>query len=668
MKSFKVSLKNVATIVACFAVFMFSGCDPKDLLSGDKQIVTFGFALPPAAGVIDEAAKTIVVEVPAGTVVTALVPVITVSSGATVSPASGVSNNFTNPTTYTVTAADGSTASYVVTVNVGTGGTDPEQPSGTPQELQGTLSQSRTLKDLGFAIDYIVPSWFQVNNNAILTVEPGVCIAFQSTSAYISISGGATIKMLGTAAKTIQLRGAGNTSGTQKGSFGYLDISTNAENILQYVEFINGGKDESYGVVRLSGTLGMTNCLIDGSKGYGFTTGSSATISEFANNTIRNCEEAPVWIGHSSQAGAFDNTSVLTGNTHNYIGISYGTLETNLTIKPATVPYMFDSWNSINKTLTISAGTQIYMNTGSYISVGGDQGFLKILGTADNRVTFNPLPASTAAKGAWGHIAINTNNANVIQYADFIKGGKDNDYGAIRVSGTLGITNSKITNSKGYGISTGSSATISEFAGNIITGCEQSPVWIGHITQASAFDATSTLTGNTDDYVGISYGTMESATTIKATSVPYFFDSWNSITKGKLTIEAGATFYMNTNAYVHTSDQGLLVINGTQAAPVKFTRLPGLGYYWQEIEINEANGSKIENCIFEYGGYDYGEVVVGSDKTLTLNNVKFKDSKTYGIYINGGASVTGTNVTFENCPVNVRYYANYKWNDSATLP
>jgi hypothetical protein len=47
-----------------------------------------------------------------------MTPSITVSPGATVSPASGTSRNFASTQTYTVTAADGSTQNYTVTVNV----------------------------------------------------------------------------------------------------------------------------------------------------------------------------------------------------------------------------------------------------------------------------------------------------------------------------------------------------------------------------------------------------------------------------------------------------------------------------------------------------------------------------------------------------------------------
>jgi hypothetical protein len=123
-RSFK--LRNVAKIgVACLAVTaIFSGCEEEEPQSGDRQIIAFSFDVPPADGKIDEEAKTISVSVPNGTVVTALVPEITVSDNATVSPRSGVAQNFTNPVIYTVKAEDGSTEEYTVTVKAGAGGDD----------------------------------------------------------------------------------------------------------------------------------------------------------------------------------------------------------------------------------------------------------------------------------------------------------------------------------------------------------------------------------------------------------------------------------------------------------------------------------------------------------------------------------------------------------------
>jgi len=114
---------NPVALLGSRYVFFQAGTDIKlassEALIAPKAITGFDFnALSPAViGVIDEGAKTVALTVPAGTNVTALVPTIT-HTGASVSPASGVANNFTTPQTYTVTATDASTQAYVVTVTV----------------------------------------------------------------------------------------------------------------------------------------------------------------------------------------------------------------------------------------------------------------------------------------------------------------------------------------------------------------------------------------------------------------------------------------------------------------------------------------------------------------------------------------------------------------------
>lgn len=84
--------------------------------SSEKKILSFDIANCETE--IDEQTHTITVTAPAGTAVDNLVPVITVSDRAIVTPDSGAAQNFNDPVTYTVTAEDGSEQKYVVTVDV----------------------------------------------------------------------------------------------------------------------------------------------------------------------------------------------------------------------------------------------------------------------------------------------------------------------------------------------------------------------------------------------------------------------------------------------------------------------------------------------------------------------------------------------------------------------
>ena len=84
-------------------------------LSSAKDMLTFVFAGLPATTL---SATTISVTAPYGTNVTALAPTYTLSPLATATPASASARNFTSPQSYTVTAQDGTTKTYVVTVTV----------------------------------------------------------------------------------------------------------------------------------------------------------------------------------------------------------------------------------------------------------------------------------------------------------------------------------------------------------------------------------------------------------------------------------------------------------------------------------------------------------------------------------------------------------------------
>jgi uncharacterized repeat protein (TIGR02543 family) len=85
--------------------------------SSEKAITAFSFASPAAIGAIDESAGTIAVTVPFGTNLTDLVPSISFS-GTTISPESDTAQDFTGMVTFTVTAADGGTKAYAVTVTI----------------------------------------------------------------------------------------------------------------------------------------------------------------------------------------------------------------------------------------------------------------------------------------------------------------------------------------------------------------------------------------------------------------------------------------------------------------------------------------------------------------------------------------------------------------------
>ncbi|MDP3956248.1 MAG: S8 family serine peptidase [bacterium] len=82
-------------------------------LSSTKAITAFSF--PEGIGVINETNHTIFVNVPSGTNVAQLTSTISITTGATINVHDAV-QDFTSPVTYAISAEDGSTQEYIVTV------------------------------------------------------------------------------------------------------------------------------------------------------------------------------------------------------------------------------------------------------------------------------------------------------------------------------------------------------------------------------------------------------------------------------------------------------------------------------------------------------------------------------------------------------------------------
>lgn len=90
------------------------------IASSEKEITAFELA-PNQVGsaVINSAAATITLSMPTGSNLANVVPqMLTISPSATINPTPSVARNFSSPVTYTVTAQDGTTKVWTITVNV----------------------------------------------------------------------------------------------------------------------------------------------------------------------------------------------------------------------------------------------------------------------------------------------------------------------------------------------------------------------------------------------------------------------------------------------------------------------------------------------------------------------------------------------------------------------
>ena len=343
------------------------------------------------------------------------------------------------------------------------------------------------------------------------------------------------------------------------------------------------------------------------------------------------------------------------------------TTNTTLTDLGSGVDYYFTGGElsvENNAILTIDPGVTIqFRNSSGYGYIHIKQGStIKAIGTASKRIQF---VGAYEAAGTWDGITIESNTDNQLAYCDLLDAGRGTGSAALYLyNAKVGVSHCKMTNGVGTGVYANCDAIhigeFSKFDNNVIEGFDNQPPMIlkayESLTMLSKLDMTSDFTNNAKPYVEISPTTTKDVT-ISQTTVPYYFDNaiWNLA--NVFTINEGITIYMAGGADFITStyqQAGRLMISGTTAKPVKFTRLPNSSYYWSGISFSGLKGSVINNCTFEYGGYISGSYhgyyfYITSGSELTLNNVQLNNAQAYGVYIGacpGDYILNHTNVTF----------------------
>ncbi len=92
--------------------------EPAPIITLNSEKAILSFSIDTMEATINQTDKTITLELPSGTDITSLSPMITVSNNATIIPNSEVVQDFSAPVVYTVIAEDTSSVTYTVTVTV----------------------------------------------------------------------------------------------------------------------------------------------------------------------------------------------------------------------------------------------------------------------------------------------------------------------------------------------------------------------------------------------------------------------------------------------------------------------------------------------------------------------------------------------------------------------
>jgi hypothetical protein len=329
------------------------------------------------------------------------------------------------------------------------------------------------------------------------------------------------------------------------------------------------------------------------------------------------------------------------------------TISQNTVWTSTDIPALVQSITITNGTLTLPRGSVVRMAAGGEISVGVGGGLM-----ADS-VKFT---GSTAQAGHWRYIwfAANTANTNcqlnncIIEYG----GGYDASSAMVYCDdASPTISHCLIRYSSSYGVHLGT-ASLPTFVGNTITLNAKAPVQV-NVAGMAAID-TGYYAGNLNnsDYIEIGYGAITTNATWRNLGVPYLMAGQNTITNATLTIPAGVTIKMDTDAELYVSSGG-----GLMADSVTFTGRTAQAGYWRYIWFagNAANTNcRLTNCTIEYGGgYDATSAMVYcDDASPTVRNCTIRHSFSYGVHLGTASQPTfiGNTITLNaKAPVQVNF-------------
>jgi pectate lyase len=171
-------------------------------VSNAAEITAFKLINQIGTEVINAAAATIVLTVPTATNVSALIPsLLSISAGATISPAATIARDFTSPVTYSVTAQDGTTTkSWTVTVNFAAS----SEKEITAFQLAPNQSGSSVINAAAGTIAVnmpnsspltpLIPTVLTISPNATISPDPSVSRNFSSPLTYTVTAQNGTTK------------------------------------------------------------------------------------------------------------------------------------------------------------------------------------------------------------------------------------------------------------------------------------------------------------------------------------------------------------------------------------------------------------------------------------------------------------------------------------------
>ncbi len=495
-----------------------------------------------------------------------------------------------------------------------------------------------------------------IQNDATLTIEPGVRVEFPGSQSMITIKGNLVAE--GTQANPIVFtRASGLTElwhclefngieGYGGGSLKYCNIDGGGSTLVAGENY-HGAIDCIFAAKPV-----IENCTISGSRNGIYSTKESAPViknsvisnseyyglylencsPEITGNTFSNNASAAIYQRTDGDGACYPQYSGNTFGAGDFVLLN-GTLQKSGTWEDPGVPYVINEEMRIQNgvTLTIEPGTEIQFKTAQDLLAV--RGTLIAEGTAADPILFTRVPGFA---GNWHCIEFNSAAVNsssmkhaIVEYAGSDWGG-ETFVGAIQcvnnaapafdnvtvrnceqgfychTNGNATIRNSTIQDNTRFGFYVVNSSPV--IIQNTVTGNAAGGMYLHTLTAGKAYPSFEGNTWGPNDRIHLR-GNADQNGTLEFANTPYVI-SQNMIIQDlvTLTVEPGVEFQFQNAADMITV-YGTLIAEGTAAQKIRFTRAPELTGNWESIEFfdSRSSTSKIKHAIIEYGGGPLGD-------------------------------------------------------------
>ncbi|HEY2951408.1 MAG TPA: lamin tail domain-containing protein, partial [Verrucomicrobiae bacterium] len=135
-------------------------------------------------------------------------------------------------------------------------------------------------------------------------------------------------------------------------------------------------------------------------------------------------------------------------------------------------------------------------------------------------------------------------------------------------------------------------------------------------------------------------GAIASDTTWTAATGPYNVTGTITVNSGvTLTIQAGTTLYLDSGVNITVANGGRLLAEGTETAPIRFSRTPGTATSWGGITVNGAVGSPETRIAYAHFEFNGSTAIHSSSGTLFLDHLTFGNTAVQYVSLDGSSFV-----------------------------